>query len=132
MAVLQRILDVLSQRIASLVGGAVASRLETMVMIEQVDQQDELEERARRLEKEGKPHLAEALRRRALGVDHNDPGSQGKAIFAQLCDETPPNGNSALLEHETEEAEVKPKRRRRTSRRNGNRQPETTAEARDE
>ncbi len=132
MAVLQRILDVLSRRIASLVGGALASRLETMVMLEQVDQQDELEERARQLEKEGKPDLAETIRRRALGVDHNDPGGQGKAILTRLCDETSPDGNPALLEHASEEVEAKPKRRRRTPRRNANSQPTTTEEARDE
>lgn len=132
MAVLQKILDILSQRIASLVGGALASRLETMVMLEQVDQQDELEERARRLEKEGKADLAEVLRRRTLRVDPNEPGGQGKAILARLCDETPPDDNPALLEHGPEEVEARPKRRRRTSKRNGNSRPATTEEARDE
>ena len=132
MAVLQRILDVLSQRIASLVGGALASRLETMVMLEQVDQQDELDERARQLEKKGKTDLAEVLRQRTLGVDPNEPGGQGKAILARLCDGAPPDDNPALLEHGPDEVETKPKRQRRTSRRNGNSQPATTEEARDE
>ena len=111
MAVLQRILDVLSQRIASLVGGALASRLETMVVLEQVDQQDELEECARRLEKEGKTHLAEAVRQRMLDVDHSNPGSQGQSILTRLCDETTSESNPALLEHKTEETEPKPKNR---------------------
>ena len=86
MAVLQRILDVLGLRIASLVGGAVASRLETMVVLQQVDQQDELEQRARQLEKEGNPTLLEHLAE--------------------------------------EEAEPKPKRRRRAPRRTRASQPE--------
>jgi len=132
MAVLQRILDVLSQRIASLVGGAVASRLETTVMIEQADQQDELEERARRMEKEGKPHLAERIRQRMAGVDPSNPGGQGESILARLCNDTPLENNPALLERGPEEVEAKPRRRRRTSRRNGNSQPATTEEPRDE
>jgi hypothetical protein len=134
MAVFQRILDVLSQRIASLVGGAVASRLETMVVLEQVDQQDEMEERARRLEKEGKTHLAEAVRQRMLDVDHSNPGGQGQSILARLCDETTPESNPTLLEHKTEKTEPKPKpkRRRRTSSRTSVPQPEGTGDDRDE
>ena len=132
MAVLQRILDVLSQRIASLVGGALASRLETMVVLEQVDQQDELEERARRLEKEGKTDLAKSIRQRMLDVDHSNPGSQGQSILARLCDETTPESNPTLLEHKTEKTEPKPKRRRRTSSRTSAPQPEGTGEDRDE
>ncbi len=134
MAILQRLLDVLSQRIASLVGGALASRLETMVVLEQVDQQDELEERARRLEKEGKTELAKSIRQRMLDVDHNNPGGQGQSILTRLCDETTAESNPTLLEHKTEEAEPKPKpkRRRRTSRRTSEPHPEATGEDRDE
>ncbi len=117
---------------APIVGGALASRLETMVMLEQVGQQDELEERARQLEREGKTDLAKTIRRRALDVDPNEPGGQGKAILTRLCNETPPDGNPALLEHGPEEVEAKPRRRRRTSRRNGNSQPATTEEPRDD
>jgi len=132
MAVLQRILDVLSQRIASLVGGALASRLETMVVLEQVDQQDELEERARRLEKEGKTDLAKSIRQRMLDVDHSNPGGQGQSILARLCDETTPESNPTLLEHKTEEEKPKPKRRRRTPRRTSAPQPEGEGDDRDE
>ena len=89
MSVMQNILDAISQRIAAIVGGAVASRVETMAVLEQVHQQDALEERARQLEKEGKTELAESLRRRMFQTDHDNPGGQGQAVLARLRNETP-------------------------------------------
>ncbi len=127
MSVMQRILDAISQRVASLVGGAVASRVEAMVVLDQVDQQDALEERARRLEKEGKADLAESLRRRILQADHNDPGAQGQAVFASLCSDTAPEVNPAMLEDASRESAPTPKRRKRASRRTPS-QPEATEE----
>ena len=127
MSAMQRILDAISQRVASLVGGAVASRVETMVVLEQVDQQDALEERARQLEKEGKEDLAESLRRRILQADHNNPGAQGQAVFASLCCETAPEANPAMLEDASRESAPTPKRRKRATRRRGP-QPEATEE----
>jgi hypothetical protein len=132
MAVLQTILDVLSQRIASLIGGAVASRVETMVVLEQVDQHEMLEKRALELEKEGKPHLAESLRKRARGVDPANPGSQGQVILAQLAASTPSAPTTSLLENGLAEEESRPRRRRRTSKRVGTVQPETTSEEHNE
>jgi hypothetical protein len=127
MSVMQRILDAISQRVASLVGGAVASRVETMVVLEQVDQQDALEERARQLEKEGKADLAESLRRRILQADHNNPGAQGQAILASLCSETVPEDNPAMLEDTSQESAPTPKRRKRATRRSAP-QPKATEE----
>ena len=152
MAVLKKILDVLSGRIASLVGGAVASRIQTMVVLDQVDQQDELEERALQLEREGKSHLADAIRQRAIQVDHSNPGGQGQAIISQLCDESQPESMPAMIVHESkgqnEEAEpnvaeqsepeakrksdTHPKRRKRATRRTSSPQPETVEESTDE
>jgi len=117
MSVMQRLLDAISQRVAAIVGGAVASRVETMAVLEQVDQQDALEERARQLENEGKNELAESLRRRMLGVDNNNPGAQGQAVFVSLCSETPPDGGPALLEDAAKESTPAPKRRKRATRR---------------
>ncbi len=117
MSVMRRILDAISQRVAAIVGGAVASRVETMAVLEQVDQQDALEERARQLDKEGKNELAESLRRRMLGVDNNNPGAQGQAVFASLCCEIPSEGGSPLLEDASKESAPKPKRRKRATRR---------------
>jgi hypothetical protein len=125
MSAMQRILDAISQRVASLVGGAVASRVETMVVLEQVDQQDALEERARQLEKEGKEDLAESLRRRIHQADHNNPGAQGQAILVSLCSETAPEANPAMLEDASRESAPTPKRRKRASRRTVS-QPEAT------
>ena len=76
--------------------------------------------------------VAEAVRQRMLDVDHSNPGGQGQSILARLCDETTPESNPTLLEHKTEEAEPKPKRRRRTSRRTSDPQPEGSGEVRDE
>jgi hypothetical protein len=131
MSVMQKILDAISQRVASLVGGAVASRVETMVVLEQVDQQDAIEERARQLEKEGKTDLAESLRRRMLQEDHNNPGAQGQAIFASLCIEMAPEVNPAMLEDASRESAPAPKRRKRAPRRITP-QPESTEASTDE
>lgn len=125
MSVMQRILDAISQRVASLVGGAVASRVETMVVLDHVDQQDALEERARQLEKQGKADLAESLRHRILQSDHNNPGSQGQAVLASLCSETASEVNPALLEDASRESAPTPKRRKRATRRSDP-QPEAT------
>ena len=130
MAVLQRILDVLSQRIASLVGGAVASRVETMVVLEQVDQHEMLEERALKLEKQGKSHLADSLRKRARGLDPANPGGQGQAILAQLAADSATATTQPLLENSQAEEEPRPRRRRRSSTRSNGPQAEPNSEER--
>lgn len=130
MSVMQRILDAISQRVAAIVSGAVASRVETMAVLEQVDQQDALEERARQLEKEGKNELAESLRRRILQADHSNPGAQGQAVLASLCIEAQPEDGPALLE-DTSSKSAPPKRRKRATRRVAS-EPRSPEEAGDE
>lgn len=117
MSVMQRILDAISQRIAAMVSGAVASRVETMVVLEQVDQQEAIEDRARQLEKDGKPHLAETLRHRMLRIDPVNPAGQGQAILARLADEASTPETPALSAPEPEQEESSPRRRRRATRR---------------
>ena len=84
MTIVERIIDILAERLFPIVGGLLSSRFETIATLAQAEQQDELEERARQFEQEGKPLLAAALRERALKIVPDDPGQQGVRILRQL------------------------------------------------
>lgn len=84
MSIIQRIVQIFVERTVPLVTSLLASRLEGLVALEQAEQQDELEERARQFEQDGKPLLAAALRTRAARIDPDRPGFQGLSIIQHL------------------------------------------------
>ena len=65
MNVIRRVVDIFVQRFVASVGSMLAARMETVAALMHAEQQDELEQRARQLEADGKPHLADDLRSRA-------------------------------------------------------------------
>ena len=84
MNLIRRVVEILAQRLISLVGGLFASRVQTIVALEEAAQQDELEEEARRLEREGKPDQAAALRSRAAQIAAQSPAALGHHVTHQL------------------------------------------------
>ncbi|MHC4880743.1 MAG: hypothetical protein ACYTGL_30180 [Planctomycetota bacterium] len=78
---IQWFMERLAERIVPIVGSSFASTLETMHALGQAEQQDQLEEAARRYEAEGKPELASRLRERAQRITSGTPGEQGVAVF---------------------------------------------------
>ena len=106
------LMQALLQRLLPLFGGLFASQVETGIVLEQAEQLDAIEERARQFESEGKPELADALRQQITRIYSDDPGRKGLSILANLesQSQTPP-----LLTSEADEPEEKPKRRTRRS-----------------
>lgn len=94
MNMVSRVMDILAERAAAIIGAVFASRLETLATMQQTEHQNELEDRARQLEKEGKPHLAATLRSRAANINPDDPGAQGQCIIRHLQEE---DSGQALL-----------------------------------
>jgi hypothetical protein len=86
--VVRRIIDILTERAAAIIGALFVSRLETLAALQQVDHENELEDRAQQLEQEGKPHLAATLRSRAASINPEDPGAAGQCIIRRLQQET--------------------------------------------
>ena len=84
MSIIRRIIDILVERTVPTIGGLLVSRLETVVTLEEAEHRNELEERARQFDSEGKPQLAAALRARAAEINSADPGSQGLAVIRRL------------------------------------------------
>ena len=80
----RRVVDIIVDRFVATVGSLFASQLDTFATLKQADQQDELEERARQFEDEGKPHLAADLRARASQIIAESPGAAGHTVIRQL------------------------------------------------
>ena len=84
MSIVRRIIDILVERTVPTIGSLLVSRLETVVTLEEAEHRNELEDRARQFESEGKPQLAAALRARAAEINPANPGSQGLAVIRRL------------------------------------------------
>ena len=120
------LMQALLQRLLPLFGGLFASQVETGIVLEQAEQLNAIEERARQFEREGKAELAEVLRQQFSRIQSDDPGRKGLRILANLEEQTDSQSPAALLTAESTEPEQKcpasrngkPKRRpRRTARR---------------
>lgn len=92
MNIVRRIIDILVERTVPIVGALFASRLETLAALEQAELQNEIEQRARQFEEDGKPHLAAALRARAASIDPEDPGAQGACVIRRLEQDSAAHG----------------------------------------
>lgn len=83
------------ERLTSLFAASFAARVESMLILEHTEHLDHLEERARRLESEGKAELAASLRALSGKISLENPGSSiAAALQNLLADEslstTPP------------------------------------------
>ncbi len=117
------LMQALLQRLLPLFGGLFASQVETGIVLEQAEQLNQIEERARQFEREGKAELAEALRRQFTRIQSDDPGRTGLRILENLGEKA---DSPALLTAENSEPEQtrrssgdggSKRRTRRTSRR---------------
>lgn len=78
------ILRRIAERIVPLVGDALAGTLATMLSLNRAEQQNELEEAARRYDAEDKPQIAQALRQQATKLTACDPAADARQIGANL------------------------------------------------
>lgn len=79
------ILERIAERIVPLAGEAVAGTLATMLSLGRAEQQNELEEAARRYEADGKPQIAQTLRHQAARLSAFDPAGEARRIQANLA-----------------------------------------------
>jgi hypothetical protein len=79
------ILKRIAERIVPLVGDALAGTLATMLSLGRAEQQNELEEAARRYDAEDKPQIAQALRQQASKLAACDPAADARQIGASLA-----------------------------------------------
>jgi hypothetical protein len=77
------ILKRIAERIVPLVGDALAGTLATMLSLGRAEQQNELEEAARRYDAEDKPQIAQALRQQASKLAALRPGRRRPADWRQ-------------------------------------------------
>jgi len=84
MNLVRRVVEILVERFVGSVGSLFAARIETVAALMHAEQQDELEERARQLDDEGKTHLAADLRSRASKLASATPGATGHDTFRRL------------------------------------------------
>lgn len=97
----------LQQRLQAILWRTVASDLETDALLQDAENLNRVEQRARQFEAEGKPQLAETLRTRAARIDPDSPGGTAVAALAQLA-LTPDQGSRQLTGPQAEEHENKP------------------------
>ena len=129
------LMQALLQRLLPLFGGLFASQVETGIVLEQAEQLNAIEERARRFEREGKTELANALRGQLTRIHSDDPGRTGLRILANLEVATDAPSSTALLtsaampeENDSSPQESQPKRRTRRSTRPTTQSPSASTE----
>ena len=84
MTLVRWIIERLSQRFVSVIGGLFAAHLETTVALEEAECQDLLEKRARQFEADGKPELAANLRQKAARISSQAPADGAVAAVKYL------------------------------------------------
>ena len=94
MSIFHQFREILQQRLQAILWRSVASGLETDAALQEIDNLDRVEERARQLESEGKSHLAELLRTRAARIDSDSPGGTIDTAVQRLGRE---NGSNLQL-----------------------------------
>lgn len=87
MNLVHRVVEILVERFIASVGALFSARVETVAALMHAEQQDELEERARQFEQDGKGHLAADLRSRASQLASATPGASGYELFQKLQSE---------------------------------------------
>ena len=84
MSIVRRMMEILAERAVALVGSLFASRLESIVALEDIEHHNAMEERARELEQQGKPQLAAALRARAAQISPDALAAHGLCVLRRL------------------------------------------------
>ena len=77
----------LLNRLRALLWGMVASDVETESVLHHAQNLDRLEEYARRLEVDGKPQQAEAIRRRAAQISEHSPAGSALEAMADVSED---------------------------------------------
>lgn len=72
---MQWLIQKLAERFVALFGRLFASRVETMVLLQEMADQEAIEQQVKELESAGLPQLAEQLRSRALALSSDNPAS---------------------------------------------------------
>lgn len=129
MSVFQQFREILQQRLQAILWRSMASSLEADAAIQDIDNLERIEDRARQLDAEGKPQLAQRLREKAAGMDAQTPGESIHEAVQQLGTLQEPRaeslesarqllgGPSASQAGEVEAAEAKASRAGRAKRR---------------
>jgi hypothetical protein len=87
MNLIRRAVETLVEHFIASVGSVFAARIETVAALMHAQQQEELEERARQFEEEGKPQLATDLRSRASQLAAATPRASGGKVLQRLQSE---------------------------------------------
>jgi len=77
--------DKILQRISTIIGTSIITNVERSALHSHLDAMEKTEERAKELEANGNPRLAEYLRSHSEQLSLNDAGSQVQAQVANLC-----------------------------------------------
>ncbi len=72
---MQWLIQKLAERFVALFGRMFASRVETMVLLQEMADQEAIEQQVKELESAGLPQLAEQLRTRAQALSSDNPAS---------------------------------------------------------
>ena len=84
MNLIRRTVETLVERFVASVGTLFTARIESVAALTLAEQQDELEERARQFENDGKAQLAADLRSRASQLAAKTPGASGHDALRHL------------------------------------------------
>ena len=87
---IQWFIEKLIERLVPLVATSVSSTFQTIHALGQAEQQDQLEEAARRYENEGKVEIARELRQRAAQLTSTNPANEGTEIYREVVGEDLP------------------------------------------
>jgi uncharacterized membrane protein YcjF (UPF0283 family) len=79
--VIQRFLELLTDRLLAMVGSVVGTRVATFRVAQHADQQSQLEDLAREYEEQGKAAIAQQLRAQAARLTMDDPGLVARVII---------------------------------------------------
>ena len=97
MNVVRRVIEIMAERAIALIGSLFATCLETIVTLETIEHHNAMEDRARELEQQGKPQLAEALRARAGRISPDGLAAHGLCILRRLDKEQQESSSRQLI-----------------------------------
>lgn len=82
---MQWLIQKLAERFVALFGRMFASRVETMVLLQEVADQEAIEQQVKELEQAGLPQLAEQLRNRAAVLTADNPASLALPVVRNIA-----------------------------------------------
>ena len=81
---IQLLIHPIAERLIAVIATSLSSTVQTLHALGQAEQQNQIEEAARRYEKEGKPEIAATLRRRAGELTSTNPLADGVDIITNV------------------------------------------------